>query len=200
MATLVDRITLLAESVRTKINLMVPRLIPAGGATGHALRKASAANYDVVWADPDPWTYIKLAADVTSSSTTTSDVSGFGFTPVASKTYLVEGLLLVRTSSALFGPRPGVAFPTGLTEGAANLLYYPDSGGTQLTYTSASLGASVQVASTLTATTGVSWPARVAATFTTGASPSGQCRVIFASSALGTVTMKAGSYLRYRTI
>lgn len=50
MATLSARVTDLAAAVRDKINLMVPRLMPSGGASGQALVKTSGANYAAGWA------------------------------------------------------------------------------------------------------------------------------------------------------
>lgn len=48
--SLVSEISDLAVAIRTKINLMVPRLIPAGGTTGQVLTKNSATDYDASWA------------------------------------------------------------------------------------------------------------------------------------------------------
>ena len=39
-------------AVRNKLNLMVPRLLPAGGSAGQVLTKASAADYAAGWATP----------------------------------------------------------------------------------------------------------------------------------------------------
>lgn len=52
MATMAARVTALAAAIRDKINLMVPRLVPAGGATGQVLRKAGAADYALSWGAP----------------------------------------------------------------------------------------------------------------------------------------------------
>ena len=49
MATLEARLSLLAARVRTKINDIMPRLLPSGGATGQALVKSSGSNYAVGW-------------------------------------------------------------------------------------------------------------------------------------------------------
>ena len=37
-------------AVRNKLNLMVPRLLPAGGSAGQVLTKSSAADYAAGWA------------------------------------------------------------------------------------------------------------------------------------------------------
>lgn len=49
MATLAARITALAGAIRDKLNLMTPRLVPAGGTTGQVLAKASATDYALSW-------------------------------------------------------------------------------------------------------------------------------------------------------
>lgn len=48
--SLVSRITDLAVAIRDKINAMMPRLMPSGGAAGQVLRKASATDYAAAWA------------------------------------------------------------------------------------------------------------------------------------------------------
>ena len=52
MSTLVQRIADLAAAVRDKINVMMPRLLPAGGANGQVLTKTSATDYAVAWSTP----------------------------------------------------------------------------------------------------------------------------------------------------
>lgn len=46
---LADRVSDFAGAVRDKINLMVPRLMPAGGAAGSVLTKSSGSDYDAAW-------------------------------------------------------------------------------------------------------------------------------------------------------
>jgi hypothetical protein len=55
MADLKTRIENLAATIRDKINLMVPRLIPPGGAAGQAFIKQSGANYDGAWQSLPVW-------------------------------------------------------------------------------------------------------------------------------------------------
>ena len=47
--SVVSRVSDLAGAVRDKINLMVPRLVPAGGAVGEVLTKTSATDFDAGW-------------------------------------------------------------------------------------------------------------------------------------------------------
>lgn len=48
--SLVERIGDLAAAIRDKLNLMMPRLLPAGGAAGHVLTKTASADYAAAWA------------------------------------------------------------------------------------------------------------------------------------------------------
>jgi hypothetical protein len=52
MSSLAARISDLAAAVRTKINAIMPRLLPPGGATSAVLRKASPADNSVEWWTP----------------------------------------------------------------------------------------------------------------------------------------------------
>ena len=44
--SLASQINLLAAALRGKINAMMPRLLPSGGAVGQALVKSGAGDYD----------------------------------------------------------------------------------------------------------------------------------------------------------
>lgn len=53
MATLVERISLLAVAIKNRINNDVfPSLVPFGGTTGQVLTKGSDAELDFGWVDP----------------------------------------------------------------------------------------------------------------------------------------------------
>lgn len=47
--SMASRMSLFADAVREKFNLMTPRLLPAGGTTGQVLKKTGAPNYAVAW-------------------------------------------------------------------------------------------------------------------------------------------------------
>lgn len=150
-------------------------------------------------ASSDPWTYIKLAADFVTSSATAVTVTGMEFAPLASRTYEVEAVLFTRTATATVGPRPGVAWPTGLTDGVASL--------SQTTSATANVFANGNIAAAVLAPVGglpnttQSFPAILSAVFVVGASPGGTFKVQMASETAGTnVTVKAGSYLKYRSL
>lgn len=146
----------------------------------------------------DPWTVIKLASDFTTSSATAVDITGLAFTPAANTAYMFEALLLCRTASATINPRPGLAWATGLTDGVVS----SDTAQTATTrlMTNGNTGAAVLTAVGGLPNTTQSWPCTIWGTAIAGASPSGTVKLQLASETAGTnVTVKTGSYLRYRT-
>lgn len=145
----------------------------------------------------DPWTYIVLANDFTTSSTTNQDVTGMGFTPDANTRYEFEWTLMLRTATATVGPRACLAWPTGMTDGVATVR--------AASTVSGEINGSNNINTTvLNSLTGVpnntqSWPAKMYGIAQAGASPSGQIRLQLSSETAGTnVTVKAGSILKYR--
>lgn len=174
-------------------------VVPAsGGGSTNFLRA------DGTWAAPgggsDPWTYVKLAADFTTSAATNTIVTGFSFTPAANQTYVIEGFFLVRTAAQATGARPGLAWPTGTTDGAAAV--YVANSAILVQYGAGNpTGGTFNSAGTGLPTITTSWPGSLEATVITGPSPSGVIQVTLASETAGTnVTMKVGSWIRYRTI
>lgn len=147
----------------------------------------------------DGWTYIKLSSDFVTSSATAVDITGMAFTPAANTAYEFEALLLLRTATATVGPRPGLAWPTGGTDGVADI-YMPTSGTAQV-MVFGNTGASLLTAVGGLPNTTSSYPARIGGLFIAGVSPSGTIRLQMASETAGTnVTVKAGSFLKYRVI
>jgi hypothetical protein len=204
MATLAQRISDLAASVRNKINAMTPRLLPSGGGAGQFLRKRSGTIYDSEWADVpvpvDPWTYAKLAADVSNSNTTPIDVSALGFTPVANKTYIVEGVLMVRTSNTAAGVYLGAAYPTNCADQVCHIRVGREGEVEEIAY---NIGTAETQATPLGhLNTTQSWWASVNALLVTAAAtPNAAFRIRLASeTAARAVTIKKGSYIRWREI
>jgi hypothetical protein len=157
---------------------------------------------DQTWAAPsggsDPWTYLVVANDFTTTSATAVDVTGLSFTPAANTKYVFEATLMTRTATATVGPRPGVAWPTGMTDGVA-AVQMPSSATANVFANGNIAGAVLAPVGGVPTTTG-SWPAFVWGMAVAGASPSGTVKVQLASETAGTtVTVKAGSYLRYRS-
>jgi hypothetical protein len=157
---------------------------------------------DQTWAAPsggsDPWTYVVLANDFTTTSATAVDVTGLNFTPAANTKYVFEATLMVRTATATVGPRPGVAWPTGMSDGAVAI--QQTSSATANVFANGNISAAVLAPVGGLPTTTASWPAFAWGAVSAGASPSGTVKVQLASETAGTtVTIKAGSYLRYRS-
>jgi hypothetical protein len=146
----------------------------------------------------DPWTILKLTVDFTTTSATAVDVTGLGFAPTQNTNYMIEAVLFLRTATATVNPRTGFAWPTNVTDGVMSI-DTAQSATTQLTTRGNSAAALLAAVGGLPNTT-QSWPAFVYGAAVVGASPVGNLRVQVASETAGTtVTVKAGSYLRYRT-
>lgn len=147
----------------------------------------------------DPWTYVKLASDFNTSSATAVDVTGLAFTPGANKSYEFEGLLRTRTDVSSVGPRPGLAWPTGTTDGVAGIDM--TNAATTRILVNGNPGAALLAAIGGLPNATSSYPAWISGNVTMGASPSGSVKVQLASETAGTtVTITAGSYIRYREI
>ena len=147
----------------------------------------------------DPWTFVKLASDFTTSAITNDNVPGLAFTPAANKTYLIIGKFLLRTATATVGPRTGVAWPSGLADGVARM----EGSNSLTTVAIRTWGAKTtqNTGSTGVATTVDSHYGELEAHIIVGASPSGAFQITLASETAGTVvTMKAGSFIAYREI
>jgi hypothetical protein len=147
----------------------------------------------------DPWTYVKLASDFTSSLTANTAVTGLNFAPAINQTYVIEGCFLLRTATATVGARPGCSWPAGYSDGAAWI-------GAPNSYTAFAsrfipAGTTANAASTGLAATTNSHLGQLWATLVMGGSSLGNFQITLASETAGTnVTMRAGSWIRYRTI
>jgi len=148
----------------------------------------------------DPWTYVRLTSDFTTTSATAVDVTGLVLTPAANQRYEFEARLLLRTNTSTVNPRSGLAWATGLTDGVAQIMQSTAATGTPL-FASGNPNAALLIPVGGLPNTTQSWPAKIDSTAVAGASPSGNVRIQLASETAGTtVTAKAGSYLKYRTV
>jgi len=160
---------------------------------------------DNTWATPgggsDPWTYLAVngGSNFTTSSATVVDVTGLTLTVSANTRYEFECMLLLRTATATVNPRVGLAWSTGLTDGAAVIQELQAATGTPL-FASGNPNAALLIAVGGLPNTTQSWPATITATIAAGAGPGGTTRVQLASETAATnVTIQAvGSFCRYR--
>ena len=147
----------------------------------------------------DPWTIVKLSGDFGTTGTANSSVTGLKFTPAINKTYYVLGTLMLRTATAAVGARPGISWPSNLTDGTARM------------EASTSLTASVirhwgakttqNATATAQATTSDSHYGGLEALIVTSGTTSGDFQITLASETAGTaVTMKSGSFIMYREL
>lgn len=147
----------------------------------------------------DPWTYVILGSDFPTSATANTNVTGLAFAPAANKRYAVEGSFLLRTAVTTVGARPGISWPTGLTDGAMQMTA-PNSN-TALAFRSQQAGTTANAASTGLPAINASFLAKLDAIIITGASPAGNFQVTLASeTAANEVTMRAGSFIRHREV
>jgi hypothetical protein len=147
----------------------------------------------------DPWTWVKLAGDFTTTSATAVDVTGLAFTPTANLAYTFEALLMIRTGTTTVNPRVGLAWPTGGTDGIAMIEEAQAVNTVPLT-ANGNINAALLIAVGGLPNTTQSWPVRIEGSFYAGATPAGSVRVQLASETVGTtVRVVAGSFIRYRT-
>lgn len=158
---------------------------------------------DQTWAAPaggsDPWTYLRQTSDFTASTAAAVTITGLSFTPAANTRYEFVARLMVRTATATVGPRPGVAWASGLTDGV--VFIQQTSSATANVFANGNIAAAVLAPVGGVPTTTGSWPALIEGMAIAGATPSGTISLQLASETAGTnVFSKAGSFLKYRTI
>ena len=165
---------------------------------GTGASQAAAGNHTHAGGS-DPWTYIVLGSDFVTLSAVAVDVTGLAFTPAANTRYEFEAIMLVRTATATVGPRPGVGWPTGMTDGVVSIKC--TSSATANVFANGNINASVLGPVGGLPNTTQSYPARIQGMLIAGAVPVGTLRIQLASETAATnVTIKAGSVLKYRTV
>lgn len=149
---------------------------------------------------PDPWVYVSVATQFSTNSATAVNITGLTFTPAANTKYEFEARLMLRTATATVNPRVGVAWPTGMTDGVAEVVVSQAATGTPLFAFGNSNAALLTAVGGLPNTT-QSWPAHVKGFVQAGASPSGALTIQLASETNPTnVFVQAASWLRYRIV
>ena len=177
----------------------VAALLIAGA--GVTLTYNDAANTITVAASgggSDPWTYVVLGSDFTTSSATGVAITGLSFIPDPNTRYEFEAVLLTRTDTATVGPRPGLAWPTpAQVDGVATIIQ--TSGAGTSVQQNGNISAAVLAPVGGVPTTTGSWPATIKGNIVTGATVTLGLRLRLASGTAGTnVTVKAGSFLKYQ--
>jgi len=143
------------------------------------------------------WTYVVLLTDFTTTSGSAVDITGLLLTPAASQRYDINGRFLLRTATASIGPRLGLSWPTGMTDGVATIR--TPSSATAFTTVQGNINAVLLAAVGGLPTNTQSYPGFLEAMLISGVSPLGNFQIRLASETAGTtVTMKAGSFIRYR--
>jgi hypothetical protein len=185
-----------SEAVDDRVAALIT---PAGNLSENYDDAGNVLTYTASGSGADPWSYVRLANDFTTSSATAVDITGMAFTPGANKRYEFEARLRLRTATATVGPRPGLAWPTGFTDGTAEARV-PSSATAEI-MAFGNPNAAILAAGTGVPNTTQSWPGYVGGEIDMGGSPSGTVKLQLASETAGTnVTCKAGSWLRYREI
>ena len=156
-----------------------------------------------LWVDTsaaiDAWTYVYLTSDQTTNLATPTGITGMNFTPAANGIYVFEAQLILRTTATGTGPRPGVAWSTGLDDGIASLIQNFNTTSVDLTYGTAAADFAGQNGG-FTSTT-VSQMAKMEGTVVAGASPSGTTGLTIQSEIGGTtVSVRKGSWFRWKKV
>ena len=161
------------------------------------LYKATAADFSA--GGSDPWTYVKLASNATTTGTANVDTA-LAFTPPANSVIVFESQLFLQTAATTTGARPGLKWPTaGVLQNiaraesansvTAGILRYWGT-----TATAAALATAIGVANQ-------GFFGQVQGTLVTGATVTGNLIITIASETSGVeARIMANSWLRWRTI
>jgi len=145
----------------------------------------------------DPWQFSNLMADFSTTLATVVDTP-MAFTPLANLTYEFQAILMLRTANNAINPRIGLAWPTGLVDGVAEI--QQTNTVTANLVALGNIGAPLLIAGAGLPNNTQSWPCSIRGIVKCGASPVGTIKVQLASKTAGTsVTIKVGSYLKYRS-
>jgi hypothetical protein len=136
----------------------------------------------------DPWTWIKLAADVANSTITPAAATGLSFAAAANMTYLVEVIGTFQSAAATTGIALALDIPSGAVSG---MIVHPSSA-TTLTGTEQNADAVTTGATAGVRSGGANVAIRANFIMSVGAT-AGQVQLLFRSEIAGSaVTFKAG--------
>lgn len=147
----------------------------------------------------DPWAYVKLMADASTTSTA-SIATALAFTPPTNSVVIFEGQLFLQAASITTGARPGVAWPSAGVLQTIARIESPNSA-TAAAVRFAGGAASANVAATGIPVANQSAFGQIQGTLATGAVVTGSVVITIASEiAASEVRLMANSWLRWRTI
>lgn len=175
------------------------KILPSGTGTEGQVLKMSSGNAD--WAadeggsGSESETIVLKTSDTDNATTTLADATGLSFSVAANKTYIIEGFIIWNTTATAVGIKISATAPASPAIIAGHFITDAASGAPD----SSSFNADNIVVTTS------------ASPFTTGnigalhcvlvnGSNAGTFQVRFAAETTGTVTIKAGSVLRYRQV
>lgn len=174
----------------------------AAGTSGNVLR-TNGSGADPSWVAPgglDPWTYTKLSTDFTTANSALTDITGLTFTPASSTMYEFEAVLMIRTGTATNNPRTGLAWPTaGVTDGVA---FINQTGATTATlvYQAGNSAAVVQIPAGGLPLGATTYPVSIKGVINMTTGATGTVKLQMAAETAGTtMTVRAGSYFKYRS-
>jgi len=193
--TLSERLIVLARTIRDKINVMTPRLLPADGGVGQVLVKTAAADYAAGWTNAGyPLQVARTTASQGTSATAVTAITGLTANVVAGGVYRVTGRVVFQASGLAVGATIGFNGPAGAV--AQMVIAVPTtalvSTNTATTRTNASFGSA---STTSVVAAAVNMVATIDGILTVGTTPGTFVLQFASSSALGTVTVQSGSTL-----
>jgi len=166
--------------------------------TGTLTGRIVGAGNVTIAASADPWTYVRLLADFSTSGTANANTL-LAFTPLANTMYEIEGRFLLQCDVVTTGPRPGISWPGGALQDGAWMVA-PSSAtafvsrfwGAPTTFNAANTGLPV---------INEGFYGQVSALLRMGGSPTGDFTITLASEiAASAVRIMANSFIRYRVV
>lgn len=150
----------------------------------------------------DPWTWVKLASDFNVSGSTILP-SSLSFTPAANEVYIVDIFLMLSSDDVTIGAQPGITWPVAgvSNQTSAGYLHVANSSTNTQERNWADITSTIVSQVTSMPNVNEATPGHGRFVFTTDGSISGDFIVTMrAETVLGNVTMRANSWLRYRTL